>query len=92
MITWNAILESPTVDRHSGERSLKPIRFTFRMSLPIRSGSVRSKQALAGIRAAISVPLLREGAIVGALTVIRTQPRAFSHKQIELSQPSPTRR
>ena len=37
-----------------------------------------------GIRAAISVPLLREGAIVGALTVIRTQPRAFSHKQIEL--------
>ena len=30
------------------------------------------------------MPLLREGAIVGALTVIRTQPRAFSHKQIEL--------
>jgi two-component system, NtrC family, sensor kinase len=37
-----------------------------------------------GIRAAISVPLLREGVIVGALTVIRTQPRAFSQKQIEL--------
>jgi two-component system, NtrC family, sensor kinase len=37
-----------------------------------------------GIRAAVSVPLLREGAIVGALTVIRTQPRAFSQKQIEL--------
>ena len=30
------------------------------------------------------MPLLREGAIVGALTVIRTQPRAFSDKQIEL--------
>jgi GAF domain-containing protein len=37
-----------------------------------------------GIRAAISVPLLREGVIIGALTVIRTQPRAFSQTQIEL--------
>jgi GAF domain-containing protein len=37
-----------------------------------------------GIRAAVSVPLLREGVIVGALTVIRTEPRAFSQKQIEL--------
>jgi signal transduction histidine kinase len=37
-----------------------------------------------GIRAAVGVPLLREGVIVGALTVIRTEPRAFSPKQIEL--------
>jgi GAF domain-containing protein len=37
-----------------------------------------------GIRAAVSVPLLREGVIVGALTVIRTRPQAFSRKQIEL--------
>ena len=37
-----------------------------------------------GIRAAVSVPLLREKVIVGALTVIRTEPRAFSQKQIEL--------
>jgi GAF domain-containing protein len=37
-----------------------------------------------GIRASVSVPLLREGMIVGALTVIRTEPRAFSEKQIEL--------
>ena len=37
-----------------------------------------------GIRAAVAVPLLREGVIVGVLTVIRTEPRAFSHKQIEL--------
>ena len=36
------------------------------------------------IRAAVSVPLLREGVIVGALTVIRTRPQAFSQKQIEL--------
>ena len=37
-----------------------------------------------GIRAAVAVPLLREGVIVGVLTVIRTEPRAFSPKQIEL--------
>src|SRR5262245_32451363 len=37
-----------------------------------------------GIRAAVAVPLMREGTIVGALTVIRTEPRAFSRKQIEL--------
>jgi GAF domain-containing protein/CheY-like chemotaxis protein len=40
--------------------------------------------SVTGIRAAVGVPLLREGAIVGALTVIRTRPRAFSQKQIEL--------
>jgi two-component system, NtrC family, sensor kinase len=37
-----------------------------------------------GIRAGVGVPLLREGVIVGILTVIRTRPRAFSQKQIEL--------
>ena len=44
----------------------------------------RDQPSATGIRAAVSVPLVREGAIVGALTVIRTQPRAFSQKQIEL--------
>jgi two-component system, NtrC family, sensor kinase len=37
-----------------------------------------------GIRAAVGVPLLREGVLVGILVVIRTEPRAFSQKQIEL--------
>jgi GAF domain-containing protein len=37
-----------------------------------------------GIRAAVGVPLLREGVIAGILVVIRTEPRAFSQKQIEL--------
>ena len=37
-----------------------------------------------GIRAALGVPLLREGIIVGVLVVIRTEPRPFSQKQIEL--------
>jgi signal transduction histidine kinase len=39
---------------------------------------------ITGIRAAVGVPLLREGVMVGILTVIRTEPRAFSQKQIEL--------
>ena len=39
---------------------------------------------ITGIRAAVGVPLLREGVMVGILVVIRTEPRAFSQKQIEL--------
>ena len=39
---------------------------------------------VSGIRAAVGVPLLREGVMVGILVVIRTEPRAFSQKQIEL--------
>ena len=42
----NAILQNPTVDRRSGVQSLKDIRSTFRMFLPIRSGSAPSSQAL----------------------------------------------
>jgi GAF domain-containing protein len=39
---------------------------------------------ITGIRAAVAVPLLREGVIVGVLTVIRTEPRAYSQRHIEL--------
>jgi two-component system NtrC family sensor kinase len=37
-----------------------------------------------GVRAGLGVPLLREGLIVGILAVIRTEPRPFTQKQIEL--------
>jgi signal transduction histidine kinase len=37
-----------------------------------------------GIRAAVAVPLLREGTIIGVLTVRRAEPRAYTQKQIEL--------
>jgi GAF domain-containing protein len=37
-----------------------------------------------GVRAALGVPLLREGIVVGVLVVARTQPRPFGQKQIEL--------
>ena len=40
--------------------------------------------AVIGVRAAVGVPLLREGIVVGILSVIRTEPRPFSPKQIEL--------
>ena len=35
---------------------------------------------VSGIRAAVGVPLLREGVMVGILVVIRTEPRAFSRE------------
>jgi GAF domain-containing protein len=45
----------------------------------------RPQQPLAtGIRAAVGVPLLREGLFVGTLVVSRQAPRAFTQKQIEL--------
>src|SRR5262249_16240607 len=39
---------------------------------------------LTAARAAVGVPLLREGTVVGVLIVMRQEPRAFSKKQIEL--------
>src|SRR5262249_38804477 len=37
-----------------------------------------------GVRAGLGVPLMREGNLVGVLTVVRNEPRAFTQKQIEL--------
>jgi signal transduction histidine kinase len=37
-----------------------------------------------GVRAALGVPLRREGAVIGALMLLRKQPRPFTRKQIEL--------
>src|SRR5205823_11575796 len=37
-----------------------------------------------GVRAGLGVPLMREGNLVGVLTVVRNDPRAFTQKHIEL--------
>src|SRR5207237_4841729 len=37
-----------------------------------------------GVRAGLGVPLMREGNLVGVLTVVRNEPRPFTQKQIEL--------
>ena len=41
-------------------------------------------QKLGGGRATLAVPLLREGAPIGALVLQRTEPRPYTQKQIEL--------
>jgi GAF domain-containing protein len=40
--------------------------------------------AFIGVRAGLGVPLMREGNLVGVLTVLRNEPRTFTQKQIEL--------
>src|SRR5829696_6070559 len=44
----------------------------------------REGQTLAGFRAALGVPLLREGSCVGVMAMTRAAPRPFTDKQIEL--------
>src|SRR6516162_3062809 len=39
-----------------------------------------------GVRAGLGVPLMREGNVVGVLTVVRDEARAFTQKQIELAE------
>ena len=51
-----------------------------------RLASTRTCGATAGIRTTIGIPLLREGAAIGAFTAYRTEARPFSEKQIALLQ------
>src|SRR5262249_24039030 len=39
-----------------------------------------------GVRAGLGVPLMREGNLVGVLTVVRNGPRAFTQKHVELAE------
>jgi GAF domain-containing protein len=42
-------------------------------------------QKIAGYRAALGAPLLREGNVVGVIFLARSMPRPFSAKQIEFA-------
>ena len=41
-------------------------------------------QKLMGLRAALGVPLVREGRVFGAVNLFRTSPRSFTQRQIDL--------
>jgi GAF domain-containing protein len=41
-------------------------------------------QQVANVRAGIGVPLIRDGAVIGVISVMRSQPRSFSQRQIDL--------
>jgi signal transduction histidine kinase len=47
--------------------------------------SVKEMARASGYRAILCVPLLREGQAIGAISVTRDQPGAFSEKQVELA-------
>ena len=46
----------------------------------------------AGYRSQLSVPMLREGQPIGAITVAGASPGSFSERQVDLLRPLPTRR
>jgi GAF domain-containing protein/anti-sigma regulatory factor (Ser/Thr protein kinase) len=51
-----------------------------------REYTFEDAKRLGGVRAILSVPMLREGEPIGVLAVTRTAPRPFTDKQIELVQ------
>jgi signal transduction histidine kinase len=55
-------------------------------SEPTAPAAARRASQAVGQRAAVAVPLLREGEPVGVLTVSRQEPRAFSEKEFTLLQ------
>jgi signal transduction protein with GAF and PtsI domain len=63
----------------SAEPCSKAEWFMFRTSWP-----TRNTPALTRRRSAVTVPLLREGNVVGVIFVTRTVPQPFTDKQIEL--------
>ncbi|MBR1087287.1 GAF domain-containing protein [Bradyrhizobium manausense] len=62
--------------------SLKPVCIPDVLADP--SYGLTGEQSRARYRATLAVPLLRDGRLIGALSLNRSQPGAFTEKQIEL--------
>ena len=82
---------------HLARQSPKPDRGTIFGRTIVEGGTVHipdvlndpeftrlEAQKLMGFRAALGVPLIREGQVFGVLSLLRFAPRSFTEKQIEL--------
>src|SRR5262249_58871962 len=74
------------VDRFSGARSSKGRTVHIPDFLADPEYRQPSSANVFGVRAGLGVPLMREGNVVGVLTVVRDEARAFTQKQIELAE------
>jgi GAF domain-containing protein len=88
---------TPEWHDHLAHQSPKPDRGTIFGRTIVESGTVHipdvladpeftrlEAQKLMGFRAALGVPLIREGQVFGVLSLLRSAPRSFTEKQIEL--------
>ena len=62
------------------------LRSIFRTRWPIRARKTAMRARMRGFRAALSVPMLRDGQPIGVITVTRSEAGAFAANEVELLQ------